>query len=922
MDRSPPRRPDALRAILLAVGLVGLISTARAAEPIPLGKEAYLTPPKEIADALQAMQTDNRMPSNLSPDGKKFVVVQTEILPPLERLACPTVHLAELAFDPVATRSRDLWVRSAKGFDLFFHADKKTVPVKVPEKARVGNPVWSPDGKQLAFFAHYPDATYIYVADGETGESRKVTQTPVLATLATTFQWSRDGKKIMTVLRPDDGKRELPKPSAVATEPKVRVARDGRDPSRTYRYLLESPHDMQLLEYLVNGQLATVDVADGKVAKVGNPRLIRAINMAPDGERFRVTTVKKPFSYYFPFPRFGSLEEVWGADGKSFVVLADQNLRETELPAGVAAAPAAGAGSVNRGGGAGSRGRATGQPPAGANPPGDPTMPDPPGGVQDPPVDPNPIPDPNVDPNAPRRAAAPTDPDGKRDLNWRPDGAGLSFLQLAPANPKDEKEVRKDRVMLWVAPFGKTDVKTVYETPNRIASALYTEDAQWLFLTQTVENQRQITAIDLKDTKKTFTVYKQTGRTAEPPAPPMETDDEQQPGGRGGFNRGGAGGVSLLTRLGMAGLAFVRVSKAGDVYLTGSERPAGGEAPFAKPYLDKVSIATGKKERLFEGTGEMVESIEGVDGNDVTAVFTTRQKTDVIPDLYKTAVPKGATTKLTDNRDPCAWHHKLKVERIRVTRVDGFKFWVKVTMPPDGAKKLPAMFWIYPREYTDQASYDAGAGRTGATGGRFAAVSPRSMTMLTLLGYVLVEPDVPIVGPAGRMNDNYVSDLRNGLWAVIDELDKRGIIDRDRLACGGHSYGAFSTANAMAHTPFFKAGIAGDGNYNRTLTMMTFQTERRQLWDARETYLEMSPLLWANRINGALLMYHGMEDANVGTDPVNAEHLFMALDGLGKPASLYMYPYEAHGPIGRETTFDLWARWVGWLDKYVKNPKK
>ena len=181
---------------------------------------------------------------------------------------------------------------------------------------------------------------------------------------------------------------------------------------------------------------------------------------------------------------------------------------------------------------------------------------------------------------------------------------------------------------------------------------------------------------------------------------------------------------------------------------------------------------------------------------------------------------------------------------------------------------------------------------------------------------------MPIVGPVGKMNDNYIPDLRNSLAAAIDDLDKKGIIDRDRLAVGGHSYGAFSTANALAHTPFFKAGIAGDGNYNRTLTSMSFQSERRQLWEARETYLEMSPLLWANRVNGALLMYHGMWDANVGTNPMNAEHLFMALDGLGKPAALYMYPYEGHGPIAKETTLDLWARWVAWLDLYVKNPKE
>jgi dipeptidyl aminopeptidase/acylaminoacyl peptidase len=169
------------------------------------------------------------------------------------------------------------------------------------------------------------------------------------------------------------------------------------------------------------------------------------------------------------------------------------------------------------------------------------------------------------------------------------------------------------------------------------------------------------------------------------------------------------------------------------------------------------------------------------------------------------------------------------------------------------------------------------------------------------------------------MNDNYVSDLRNSLWAVIDVLDRRGIIDRDRLAIGGHSYGAFGTANALVQTPFFKAGIAGDGNYNRTLTPMSFQTEKRHLWEARETYLEMSPLLWADRMNGALLMYHGMEDANVGTHPANAEYLFASLRGLGKPAALYMYPYEGHGPLALETTLDQWARWTLWLDRYVKN---
>jgi dipeptidyl aminopeptidase/acylaminoacyl peptidase len=862
-------------AVLLACWAAG-----HAADPVPLGKEEYLLPPKVIADAVLAAQPYRPL-ADLSPDGTRFVVPRGDSLPPLSRLAGPTVRLAELAFDPAAGRSLDLWTRSYDGFDLFSHADRKTVPVKVPANVRVSNPVWSPDGSKLAFFAHTEDATHIHVADAETGESKPLTTAPVLATLATSFQWSRDGKTIQTVLRPGGSQFAPPKPAAVAAEPKVRVARDGKDPSRTYRYLLDSPHDMKLLEHLVTGQLAVVNVADGSVTAVGNPRMIRSVAAAPDGKHVRVSTVKKPFSYYFPFPRFGTLDEVWGTDGKSFVVLADKNLQE-KLPDSPPAVAAATPGRTR------------------------PTTPTTPTPDPDPPT-----PDPNPDPTADqdRRPGPPTDPDAKRDIAWRPDGAGLAYLHLEPKG-KDEKAVRKDRVMLWVPPFGKDDAKAVYTTPDRISSAQYDVAGKWLFLTQTIDNRRQITAVDLADPKVTHVVYKSgpPPKSAAPDPKDAAGNNEQVPAFA---PRSSAG---LLTQGGV-----VRVSKAGDVYLSGTERPAGKDAPYPRPHLDKVAIVGGKKTRLYEGKGDTFESIDAVDGDDPTCAFVTRQKADVPPNSFKVPLDSGEATKLTDNVDRAPWARKLKVERIRVTRADGFKFWAKVTTPPDAKGKLPALFWIYPREYADQAAYDASAGRTAsATSGRFVAPTPRSMTLFTLLGYAVVEPDVPIVGPAGRMNDNYVPDLRNSLWAVIDELDKRGVIDRDRLAVGGHSYGAFSTANALAHTPFFKAGIAGDGNYNRTLTAMSFQSERRSLWDARETYLEMSPLLYADRIHGALLMYHGMEDANVGTDPINAEMLFLALDGLGKPAALYMYPYEGHGPLARETTLDLWARWAGWLDKYVK----
>src|SRR5581483_13433 len=390
------------------------------------------------------------------------------------------------------------------------------------------------------------------IADAQSGFSRQLTFTPVLATLVTTFQWSKDGKRIQTVLLPDDGKRDAPKPNGVATEPKVRVAREGLNPSRTYRYLLESPYAVKLLEHLATGQLALIDVFDGKVTKIGCPNLLRSVSMAPGESHFRVTTMKKPFSYFVPMARFGTQEGVWDLEGKCLCTLADRNLRENEPqpPTTIATQPAGPQRGPGQGPARGGRtGRPTGQPA--------PTTPTPP--------NPDPDPDPTADPNG--RRTPPLDPDGKRDIVWRPDGAGLSFLQLEPAK-KDSKEPRKDRVNLWVSPFGKDDVKVVYESPHRISSVQYSEDCRILFLTQTIDNQRQVSAIDLAEPKTVYVIHKSAAargpsdapRPGANPAPTTgdgdsadQDDDEQPPAARPGLRGpggafGGGAGPSLLTR--------------------------------------------------------------------------------------------------------------------------------------------------------------------------------------------------------------------------------------------------------------------------------------------------------------------------------------------------------------------------------------
>ena len=258
-------------------------------------------------------------------------------------------------------------------------------------------------------------------------------------------------------------------------------------------------------------------------------------------------------------------------------------------------------------------------------------------------------------------------------------------------------------------------------------------------------------------------------------------------------------------------------------------------------YIDRVEIRTGDKTRFYESENDGVfERVLAVLNDDATQLMVSRERSTTVPDSYFRDVSSGELRQLTQNTDYTPSLTNAQRRRYNIKRVDGLEIAVNVTLPADwSGERLPGMIWFYPREYTDQDNYDERV-RDTYNKNRFPNIGVRSMEILSLEGYAIIQPDAPIIGDSGRMNDNYVHDLRNNLAAVIDFLDKEGIIDRQRMAVGGHSYGAFSTFNAMVHTPFFKAGIAGDGNNNRTLTPFSFQSERRTLWQARELYLEMS----------------------------------------------------------------------------------
>ncbi len=233
-------------------------------------------------------------------------------------------------------------------------------------------------------------------------------------------------------------------------------------------------------------------------------------------------------------------------------------------------------------------------------------------------------------------------------------------------------------------------------------------------------------------------------------------------------------------------------------------------------------------------------------------------------------------------------------------------------------ERLPVVIWAYPMEYGDAST----AGQVRGSVDRFTFYRGTSELLFVTQGYaVLDNATMPVVGDPKTMNDTFIPQIVANAKAAIDILDKMGVGDPRRVGVGGHSYGAFMTANLLAHCDLFAAGIARSGAYNRTLTPFGFQNERRSLWEAADTYIKMSPFMYANQIKTPILMIHGQADDNSGTFPVQSERLFAALKGFGATARFVYLPYEAHGYSAKESVLTVLAEMFEWFDQYVKNRK-
>jgi dipeptidyl aminopeptidase/acylaminoacyl peptidase len=474
---------------------------------------------------------------------------------------------------------------------------------------------------------------------------------------------------------------------------------------------------------------------------------------------------------------------------------------------------------------------------------------------------------------------------GPRDYRWDPaQPATLTWVEALDGGDPKSHVPNRDRVRALRAPF-TGEPSEVVKTEWRFGGLAWTEKGVMLLI-ETDRPTRKLREWILDG----------------PGAAPRKWQE------RNAADRYGDRGTPVFRRH--------RIVQVGDrIFLTGPGASPQGDRPF----LDRLDLKTLNTERLFLCDERSYETVVAVLNDTGTRLLTHWETKTDVPNYFVRDLVANTKTALTGFKDPAPQLAGVQKQLITYARKDGVKLSATLYLPADykPGTRLPFVLWAYPAEFIDAAT----ASQVSGSSNRFPTVSFSSLQLLFLtLGYgVLDNPTMPIIGPGETANDTYVEQLVASAEAAVDTIVGMGVADRDRIGVVGHSYGAFMTANLLAHTTLFRAGVARSGAYNRTLTPFGFQNEERTFWEVPEVYAKMSPFWFADKVSAPLLLIHGEADNNSGTFPIQSERFYAALKGNGKVVRYVTLPLEAHGYAARESTLHLMYEWITWFDKYVKN---
>jgi len=484
---------------------------------------------------------------------------------------------------------------------------------------------------------------------------------------------------------------------------------------------------------------------------------------------------------------------------------------------------------------------------------------------------------------------------GKRSMSWRADKpATLVFVEALDEGDQAKKVDYRDELFQWNAPFNSTPT-SMMKTQQRFGEIIWGND---LFA---------IAYDSWYDTRNTKTYLLNPSNPNEAPKVISDRNSQDIYSDPGNFE----------TKKNEFGRYVISIEN-GNAYLIGDGHSKEGQFPF----IDELNLKTLKTKRLYiskiKDKKEDLISIEDFKKGEVLVMIQSKND---YPNYYFRNIKSGKLSPITDFKNPFESIKNVYKEVIKYKRKDGVDLSGTLYLPANydltKKEKLPLLIWAYPAEFKDKNS----AGQNDKNPNEFTFPNYGSFVYWVTKGYaVLDDASFPIIGEgATEPNDTFITQLVDDAEAAINAVANLGYINRKKVAVGGHSYGAFMTANLLTHSNLFACGIARSGAYNRTLTPFGFQSEQRNYWDVPAIYNEMSPFMNADKMKTPLLLIHGEADNNPGTFTLQTERYFQALKNLGAPTRMIILPKEAHGYVAKENILHLLWEQDQFLEKYLKN---
>ena len=486
---------------------------------------------------------------------------------------------------------------------------------------------------------------------------------------------------------------------------------------------------------------------------------------------------------------------------------------------------------------------------------------------------------------------------GKRNMSWRSDKpATLSYVEALDEGDQAKEVPFRDEVFVWEAPFTNA-ATSFFKTKQRFGGIMWGNDNYAIVYDSWYDTRNSKTYLvnpsNLSAEAKIISDRNSQDIYSDPGD--FETKKNE-------FNR------------------YVLAIENDNAILIGNGFTKNGQFPF----IDEFNLKTQKTKRLYTSTyKDKKEDLLSVEDFKKGEVLVMLQSKNEYPNYFMRNIKsKNSLTQITAFANPFASIKNVYKEVIKYKRKDGVELSGTLYLPANydrtaKKEKLPLLIWAYPAEFKDKNS----AGQSDKNPNEFTFPNYGSFVYWVTKGYaVLDDASFPIIGEdKTEPNDTFIPQLVSNAEAAIDAVDKLGFINRKKVAVGGHSYGAFMTANLLTHSNLFACGIARSGAYNRTLTPFGFQSEQRNFWDVPEIYAGMSPFNTADKMKTPLLLVHGDADNNPGTFTLQSERYFQALKGLGAPVRLVLLPKESHGYAAKDNILHLLWEQDQFLEKYLKN---